>query len=211
LVAPLHDEVVFDCTLNIDVDYIKWRHNSSDFSYPAQSHTNTNSRLVVKVESIAETGDYQCVAIIGASSLASTAATLSLATLKEFDNRSLSSNENTFQITTGNTVTLNCGKPIQSDPPALIQYYKNGQPLPRTTPVSSAGSVLLKNIQPEHSGHYTCSATNNIVSRVVDSPMSINLNVHSNHVALSPRFLNKPQTLYIAQKSKYIYIYLYYV
>jgi len=200
LVAPLHDEVVFDCTLNIIVDNIKWLHNSKDFIHPAPVHTNSNSRLVVKVESIAETGDYQCVATIGASSLASTAATLSLATLKEFDNRSLLSIDDTFKITAGNTVALNCGKPIQSDPPALIQYYKNGQPLLRTTPVSSAGSVLLKNIQSEHTGHYTCSATNNILSQVINSSMSLYLDVRSSHAALSPRFISKPSSLYIAQK-----------
>lgn len=194
--------MVFDCTLNIEVDYIKWRHNYEDFLHPAPTHTTTNSRLVVKVESIAETGDYQCVATIGASSLASTAATLSLATLKEFDNRSLSNN-NRFTIPAGNTVALNCGKPIQSDPPALIQYYKNDQALPRTTPVSSDGSVLLKNIQSEHAGHYTCSATNTIVSQVVKSPMSIYLDVHSSHGSLSPRFISKPPSLYIAQKGEF--------
>lgn len=193
---------MFDCTLNIDVDSIKWRHNSKDFTYIAQTHTNSNSRLLVKVESIAETGDYQCIATIGASSLASTAATLSLATLKEFDNQSLSSSDKTFIITAGNTVALNCGKPNQSNPPALIQYYKNSEPLLRTTPVSSNGSVLLTNIHSEHSGHYTCSATNNILSQVVKSPMSIYLDVRSNHEALSPRFINVPPTLYIAQKSK---------
>lgn len=200
MVAPLHDEVVFDCTLNIDVDNIKWRHNSEDLSHTV--HTNTNSRLVVKVESIAETGDYQCIAVIGASSLASTAATLSLATLKEFDNRSLSS-EDTFIIPPGNTVTLNCGKPMQSDPPALIQYYKNNEALPRTTPVSSDGSLLLKNVQSENIGHYTCSATNNIVYQVIKSPMSIYLDVRSSNFAISPRFISKPTALYIAQKSKY--------
>lgn len=205
LVAPLHDEVVFDCTLNINVDNIKWLHNSKDFIHPAPVHTNSNSRLVVKVESIAETGDYQCVATIGASSLASTAATLSLATLKEFDNRSLSSSDDKFKITAGNTVALNCGKPIQSDPPALIQYYKNGQPLLRTTPVSSAGSVLLKNIQSEHTGHYTCSATNNILSQVIHLSMSLYLDVRSSHAALSPRFISKPPSLYVAQKSKYLF------
>lgn len=201
LVVPLHDEVVFDCTLNIDVDFIKWRHNSEDFLYPTPAHTSTTSRLVVKVESVADTGDYQCVAIIGASSLASTAATLSLASLKEFDNNSLTSDDK-FVITPGNTVALNCGKPIQSNPPALIQYYKNDQALPRTTPMSSAGSVLLKNIQSDHTGHYTCSATNNIVSQVIKSPMSIYLEVRSNHVPVSPRFITKPPTSYVAQKSK---------
>jgi len=201
---------VFDCTLNIGVDKIKWRHNSEDFLHPAAAHTNTNSRLVVKVESVANIGDYQCVATIGASSLASTAATLSLATLKEFDNQTLL-NDNKFIITAGNTIALNCGKPIQSDPPALIQYYKNGQALlPWTTPVSSAGSVLLKNIQSDHAGHYTCSATNNIVSRVVISPMSIYLDVSSNHSASPPRFIGKPPSLYVAQKSKYIYLFYFF-
>lgn len=206
MVAPLHDEVFFDCTLNIDADFIKWRHNSEDLIHIVPLHTNTvnaNSRLVVKVESVAETGDYQCVAIIGASSLASTAATLSLATLKEFDNRSLSNNDK-ITITAGNTVALNCGKPIQSDPPALIQYYKNDQALPRTTPVSSAGSVLLKNINSEHSGRYTCSATNNILSQVVKSPMSIYLDVRSNDVGQAPKFISLPPSSYVAQKSNFI-------
>lgn len=193
---------MFDCTLNIDVDSIKWRHNSKDFIHVSQAHTNSNSRLLVKVESNAETGDYQCIATIGASSLASTAATLSLATLKEFDSQSLSSSDKTFIITAGNTVSLNCGKPIQSNPPALIQYYKNGEPLLRTTPVSSNGSVLLTNIQSEHSGHYTCSATNNILSLVVKSPMSIYLDVRSHYEASPPRFIYVPPTLYVAQKSK---------
>lgn len=200
---------MFDCTLNIDVDYIKWQHNSKDYTHSVPAHSTINSRLVVKVESIAETGDYQCVAIIGASSLASTAATLSLATLKEFDNRTISYDDK-FIISAGNTVSLNCGKPSQSDPPALIQYYKNNQALPRTTPVSSAGSVLLKNIQPEHTGHYTCSATNNIVSLEVKSPMSIYLDVRSNNVALSPRFISKPPSLYVAQKRKYEFLILSY-
>jgi len=94
---------------------------------------------------------------------------------------------------------------MQSDPPALPQYYKHGQPLLRTTPVSSAGSVLLKNIQSEHTGHYTCSATNNILSQVINLSMSLYLDVHSSHAALSPRFISKPSSLYVAQKSKYLF------
>lgn len=197
---------MFDCTLNFNVDLIQWLHNSKNITHSPAVHGTSNSRLVVKVESVAETGDYQCVATVGASSLASTAATLSLATLKEFDIRYLSSSADKYKISAGNTIALNCGKPVQSDPPALIQYYKNGQPLLRTTPVSSSGSVLLKNIQSEHTGHYTCSATNNILSQVINSSMSLYLDVHSSHTALSPRFISKPSSLYVAQKSKYLYL-----
>ncbi|XP_050539272.1 interference hedgehog-like [Daktulosphaira vitifoliae] len=202
LVAPLHDEVIFDCALNITPDNIKWLHNSKEI--PALFRSTSNNGLVVKVDDITRTGDYQCVAIFGSAALISTAATLSLATLKEFNSSSLCVNEK-ITISTGNTISLNCGKPIQSDPPALIQYYKNGEPLSRT-PVSTAGSILLKNVKAEQSGVYTCSATNNIVAREVKSPMSLNLDFRSSFTAQAPQFITKPPSLYIAQKNSNISI-----
>ncbi|XP_050421794.1 interference hedgehog-like [Adelges cooleyi] len=198
LVAPLHDEVFFDCDLNIAPENIKWLHNSEEL--PNVGHSSLNKRLVVKVDDISQTGDYQCVADFGAGALASTAATLSLATIKEFSTQSLTNGEK-LTISPGNTVALNCGKPLQSDPPALIEYYRDGKPLIRTIPVSSAGSVLLQNVQFEHRGNYTCTATNTIVTQMVKSPMLLSLDVRSSYTKLPPKFITKPPTQYIAQKN----------
>lgn len=168
---------------------------------PTLFRSTSNNGLVVKVDDITRTGDYQCVAVFGSAALVSTAATLSLATLKEFNSSSSYVNER-IVVPVGSTISLNCGKPVQSDPPALIQYYKNGEPLSRT-PVSTAGSILLKNVKVEQSGVYTCSATNNIVAQEVKSPMSVFLDIRSSVSPQAPQFITKPPLSYVAQKSMY--------
>lgn len=67
---------------------------------------------------------FQCVAWIGASALASVPAKLSLAELRVFPHQS---NQH-YEVGVGNTVSLHCGTPY-SNPPALLQYYRNKEKL----------------------------------------------------------------------------------
>ena len=76
LIAPVGDNVVFECALNIPADEVRWRRDSAplrigdssssfdefepdNFTTPLLSHQASQTRLSVVIEGPEQTGDYQ--------------------------------------------------------------------------------------------------------------------------------------------------------
>jgi hypothetical protein len=61
-VAPIKDDVVFDCSLNVPADQIKWRHGRKYIPQPNRTQPArgpSSTQLVIKVENESQLGDYQ--------------------------------------------------------------------------------------------------------------------------------------------------------
>lgn len=71
-------------------------------------------------------------------------------------------------FTQGETVTLTCEVIRSNPPPQWYTWSKNGTLL-------SLGQTYVKNLQPEDSGSYTCSASNTVTTR---RSSSFQINVH---------------------------------
>ncbi|CAB0010162.1 unnamed protein product [Nesidiocoris tenuis] len=208
IVAPVGDDVVFECSLNVPAEAVRWRHNGAYLNGPGTMHDHDHaphnqplrpsatSRLVVKFNDEKQEGDYQCVAWFGASALASTPAKLTLAELQPF----LYQAHRHYTVTEGNNVVINCPPPV-SKPAAIIQYRRNDQLLPpESNPVlQTTGSLLLTNVTEKDNGIYTCSATNYITGLIIDSPLRVTLAVIKPAEPVSPRFLYNPQPKYTIQ------------
>nr|CAD7393998.1 unnamed protein product [Timema cristinae] len=186
LTAPPGDEVVFDCSLNVPAEQVRWRHDSHMVQ---RNHSEASSHLEVQVQDKRQTGDYQCVAWFGASALASIPARLTLAEIEPFAPREAQS----YTVTKGNTVALRCDAPY-SQPPAGLHYHKDGHKLPE-----SMGTLLLQNVTSRDSGSYTCSAINYLTGQVVTQPQPMNLTVLSEGPDEEPHFLTTPPGNYTAQ------------
>lgn len=68
IVAPPGDEVVFECSLNVPAEQVRWRHdgrfqqhNHANETNPSSlgNHSSKNSHLVVRVYDERQAGDYQ--------------------------------------------------------------------------------------------------------------------------------------------------------
>lgn len=61
--APLNDEVVFECSLNVPAELVRWRHMGELMSmdHPVESSVqmSSSSHLVLKVIDEKQAGDYQ--------------------------------------------------------------------------------------------------------------------------------------------------------
>ncbi|XP_075233056.1 interference hedgehog-like isoform X2 [Lycorma delicatula] len=199
IVAPPGDEVVFECSLNVPAELVRWRHMgellSMDQNTDSSVRISSSSHLVVKVIDEKQAGDYQCVAWFGASALASTPAKLTLAELRPF----LYQPPRHYSVSVGNIVTIDCPVPV-SNPAPVIQYFHDDVRLPTTSEiVSTTGSLVLVNVTSKHSGIYTCSATNYITGQTVLSPVKTTVMVTNSNTPSPPRFLSTPQSLYVMQ------------
>ncbi|KAJ9596466.1 hypothetical protein L9F63_012505, partial [Diploptera punctata] len=204
IVAPPGDEVVFECSLNVPAEQVRWRHNGRFLHHhgnDTSGHNPKSNRLVVEVHGEQQAGDYQCEAWFGASALASVPAKLTLAELHQFEVRQ---NQH-YQVASGNTVALHCGTP-RSNPPASLQYFKNGRKLAVPAAVellASTGTLVLQNVTTQDSGSYHCAATNYITGQTVTSMFKITLKVtpFSSAPAQAAEFLfpADPHTNYTVQ------------
>lgn len=63
ITAPPGDEVVFECSLNVPAESVRWRHMgqymSIDHNSDSSVHTSSTSHLVFKVIDEKQAGDYQ--------------------------------------------------------------------------------------------------------------------------------------------------------
>ncbi|XP_073980733.1 interference hedgehog-like isoform X3 [Rhodnius prolixus] len=197
IVAPVGDDVVFECSLNVPAESVRWRHNGAYLAHdhPPPPRLSSTSRLLVKFNDEKQEGDYQCVAWFGASALASTPARLTLAELQPF----LYQPHKQYFVTEGNNVAINCPPPV-SKPPAIIQYLHNNHIMSESTTIlPTTGSLLLSNVSQRDAGVYTCSATNYITGQIIDSSLKVTVTVEPPGEPASPRFLYIPQAKYIVQ------------
>lgn len=206
-VAPLNDDVVFDCSLNVPAEVIRWRHGRKYLQQnrTGSQRTSATTQLIIKVEDESQLGDYQCVASIGATALASVPAKLSLAEMKSFPLLP----EKRYQVTVGNMVSIYCPPPV-SNPAASILYYHDDRRLspPNVRILSTSNSLLLTNVTAHDSGIYTCSATNYITGQTIHSPFRFNLTILPSSAVLPspPKFLAAPQTNYFVQSGSNVTI-----
>lgn len=66
--APLNDDVVFDCSLNVPTEMIRWRHGRKYLQQnrTVSPRTSANTQLIIKIEDESQLGDYQVgVRIVG--------------------------------------------------------------------------------------------------------------------------------------------------
>ncbi|XP_069684363.1 interference hedgehog-like [Periplaneta americana] len=206
IVAPLGDEVLFECSLNVPAEQVRWRHNGRFMTHNHGNESNSQgygnhsakiTHLVVRVDNEQQAGDYQCVAWFGASALTSLPARLSLAELRPFPQKP----SQTYEVRTGNTVAIHCGAPY-SNPPASIQYYRNKEKLKVSANMeflASMGTLILQNVTTRDSGSYHCAATNYITGQTVTSQFNITLKVVSQCAHQASAFLSTPQTNYSIQ------------
>ncbi|KAL1138634.1 hypothetical protein AAG570_008697, partial [Ranatra chinensis] len=197
IVVPLGDEVVFECTLNIPAERVRWRHNGAylNHEHSQPSKAASTSRHIVKFIDEKQEGDYQCVAWFGASALASIPAKLTMAKLQPFLYQPLKQ----YTVSIGNTVAINCPPPV-STPPAFIQYYHNDRALPVSTNIlPTTGTLLITNVTSKDAGVYTCSATNYITGLIINSPLKVTLMVVPPGEKEPPKFLTPPQASYTIQ------------
>lgn len=144
-IAPQGDEVQFECELNLEPDRLEWRflpqdrlgRSKNDFIY-MNSNNGFNVTLKERVSKLTvvvshqTVGEYQCIAWIGASALASLPAKLSLATIS-LDSSGAGKNYKSYQsrhqqqlvwkVSPGNSVIIKCGEVI-SFPPPVWTFYK---------------------------------------------------------------------------------------
>ena len=72
IVAPPGDEVVFECSLNVPAEQVRWRHNGRFLHHHGNetglggsgNHSPKSNRLVVEVHDDQQAGDYQVSHIV---------------------------------------------------------------------------------------------------------------------------------------------------
>lgn len=112
-----------------------------------------------------------------------------------------------YRLTVGNTIPIQCPAAV-SNPPALIQYFRNEKKLSQNNQVflPNSNSLLLHNVSEDDSGVYSCSATNYITGQTITTSYKVHLEVlpSNNHSIKphAPKFISTPQTNYIAQSGK---------
>lgn len=62
-IAPLKDDVNFDCSLNLKADFIRWRHGRKYIqeNRTMSSRSSNTNQLVIKLENESQLGDYQVI------------------------------------------------------------------------------------------------------------------------------------------------------
>ena len=126
--------------------------------------------------------------------LMSLPAELSIAHLDKFPEPDTPS---TVEANVGNNVILPCDPP-KSDPPAIIQWFKDGSLMNMTESHSLVNlkHLLIDNIASNFSGIYTCQASNHLTREHVLSEHPLNLTVLPEEELHKPRLLFEPETEY---------------
>ncbi|XP_037051243.1 interference hedgehog isoform X1 [Bradysia coprophila] len=215
-IAPLRDEVLFECELNLSPDRLEWRFRSAtsnglsdDYLYLTKNDRynittfdgTSKLRVYVNQNSV---GEYQCVAWFGASALASIPARLTLAAISLDNKTSLNSSSEDgttlsrnlplqivhWKVHPGNSILIKCGDVVSNPAPAW-SFFKDDSPVPTSVPQLSSGSLILQSITSEHSGMYSCSAVNSITGNEIKLRQKIELVVESTAKS-APKFLVSP-------------------
>ena len=159
----------------------------------------TNGQLSIKVRTSKrnrerQTGRYQCVAGMDNMFLMSLPAELSIAHLDKFPEPDTPA---TIEANVGNNVMLPC-EPPESDPPAIIQWFKDDSLLNMTEShtLVNLKHLLLENIAANYSGLYTCQASNHLTRDSIMSLHPVNLTVLPEEELHKPRLLFEPKTEY---------------
>ncbi|XP_018333733.1 interference hedgehog isoform X3 [Agrilus planipennis] len=221
VVMPINDETSLICEMNLQPDRFEWRHypfNSVDVSnprahislstspyinLPQEMFTNEKktSTLKIKSNTTLVAGGYQCLAHYGASVVASIPGRITITSLGDFPPQ-----ENTsVTVIVGNTISWKCDPP-EFNPPAVIDYYKDGSYLSPKIFTARTKSLILPNVGMGDSGIYKCLAYNNIQQARIMSNFHLSLKVVSQGPRQAPRFITIPKKVYVANAGDTIFI-----
>lgn len=175
-VALPGDRVYFSCKTNrASSDHsIRWLHNRKLIPENDPNYQMSNGALTLQMHSSPEayqnqSGEYQCLSSLSPSlSIASLPASLSIAKLEDF----MFERPKTVEAYRGNDVVIECAQAPESNPPAFIQFYKDGRPLESSMPNESeqnwellqGETLLIYNVNDHNAGQYSCSAFNHITN-----------------------------------------------
>ncbi|XP_033220601.1 interference hedgehog-like isoform X2 [Belonocnema kinseyi] len=202
-IAPLGDEVFFECSLNLAAEKFAWRHrplgsNKWEPFIQIPNSGGKTSKHVVTCDDESKAGDYRCVAFYGTSGLASDPARLTIAKIDKFSDKS----DVEIKVPVGNTVPITCPVPY-SAPEPVIQFYKDNNPIQSAT-ISGSRTMIIENARASDSGKYHCTANNYITNQMYLSNYNTILTVESNQTHQNPYFIKQPQTEYKVQRGKNI-------
>ncbi|XP_055684502.1 interference hedgehog isoform X3 [Lutzomyia longipalpis] len=219
-VAPLGDEVLFECALNVEPERLQWRFRSQSGKGELMYLNETAGynitfkdgvsklRIYVSPKTI---GEYQCIAWYGASALASVSAKLTLATITLGNDNHIFEQDGFgvnildgkrrnpppqivhWQVSPGNSVIIKCGD-IVSNPPPVWSYFKDNTQIRASVLQLSSGALILTSLTQKDSGSYWCSAVNSITGMEIKIPRRTDLNV-TNTPKAAPIFLSQPPTV----------------
>ncbi|KAF5288823.1 hypothetical protein FQR65_LT11938 [Abscondita terminalis] len=220
VVMPINDETVLTCEMNLLPDKFQWKHyplNIRDASnpkaaiilgtayaidLPATMFTSDKkvSTLKIKSSSKSVAGDYQCLAHYGASVIASIPGRITITTLGKF----ASQNSLQVNVVAGNTLLWRCDFP-QSNPPAYIDYYKNGDYV-NPEILTGTHSLIIPSLNPSHSGKYSCTANNVIQQSSLNADFNLNLKVLTDGPTQAPKFLIAPTKYYTVNSKDSVFL-----
>ncbi|XP_034946865.1 interference hedgehog isoform X2 [Chelonus insularis] len=195
LPAPLGDEVIFECSVNLPSEKFIWYHrpfNSEQWKpllnvpVPYNEKEKSTSKFVLNFDDESKAGDYRCVAFFGTSGVASDPGRLSLAKMDRFTDKS----NVTIRVPAGNTVPITCPVPY-SVPEAVVQFYKDNV-LIKNAISTGDKTMIIKNVKTSDSGSYHCTAENYITGQIYKSNYWTVLKVNSEEKSVDPFFINKP-------------------
>lgn len=202
-VVPPGDRVFFNCKTNIGKgEKIYWLYNGLTIDPAHRSDVRINNgQLSIKVRTAKrhrerQIGRYQCVGGFNKLFLVSEPATLTVAHVEKFPIEDDDGIKN-LESNLGNNLLLPCERP-ESDPPAIIQWYKDGETL-NTTAVGmmiNHQHLMLLNISYESAGKYYCQASNHLTGEVVNSTVLTNITVMAEEELHKPRLVYEPESTY---------------
>uniref|UniRef100_A0ABD2WU34 Interference hedgehog n=1 Tax=Trichogramma kaykai TaxID=54128 RepID=A0ABD2WU34_9HYME len=225
-IAPLGDEVNFECSLNLAAEKFVWRHRPLgskdwrliDSASPAGGKT---SKHVVYFDDESKAGDYRCVAFYGiyttrahscwfngslcvvcefagTSGLASNPARLTQARIERFVDRS----DVHWTVPAGSNVPISCPVPT-SVPEAIVQFFKDGSQIETLASQPGSGKVMiLERARASDSGSYHCQANNYITSETFTSNHKTVLRVVKQMPDQAPYFIKQPLHEYEVERGK---------
>lgn len=97
-------------------------------------------------------------------------------------------------VTTGNTILWQCDPPL-SNPPAAIDYYKNGAYISLSIPIQTP-SLIIPNVNVSHTGKYTCIANNLIQQSSQKNDFYLSLKIVNSGPNQAPVFIKPLKTSY---------------
>uniref|UniRef100_A0A1L8DJX5 Interference hedgehog n=2 Tax=Nyssomyia neivai TaxID=330878 RepID=A0A1L8DJX5_9DIPT len=219
-VAPLGDEVLFECALNVEPERLQWRFRAQNGKGELMYLNETAGYNITFKDGVSKLrvyvspktiGEYQCIAWYGASALASVSAKLTLATISLGNDNHIfeqdafgvldgsSKRRNPppqivhWQVSPGNSVIIKCGD-IVSNPPPVWSYFKDNTQIRSSVLQLPSGALILTSLSPRDSGSYWCSAVNSITETEIKIPRRTDLSI-TNTTKAAPIFLSQPPSV----------------
>lgn len=170
--------------------------------YRVINYGNHTSTLYIHVGSVPklyeqQLGIYQCIAILGSISLASSASRLDVAVIAPFADHDSSE----VMAAEGAAVSIPCPRP-SSIPPAQLSFTRDGHPLlldNNRMSVLPSGDLLIASVSSSLAGVYRCSATNPVLGTALRDPATTTLSVEHHMSAPAQIISPSPGMIIVTQ------------